>query len=203
MNKNRFLTFLFSLIPGCGLLYLGYMKKGSQVMLTAIAAGLLGGFFSSYSITILGVLFFLLLPVIWFYQMFDAMHTVARMKDQGVSLPEDDGFILPEKLTRFSPIQNRTIAKVIAAILIVVGAVSLASGVLNNLWHYPGIDHEVMRIISDAVRYNLVPAIVSIVLIVVGIRLLRGGKAKKAEVIDRLDEIDAVDEIGDKAGEQS
>ena len=32
MNKNRFLVFLFSLIPGAGQMYLGYMRRGICLM---------------------------------------------------------------------------------------------------------------------------------------------------------------------------
>ena len=183
MNKNRFLTFLFSLIPGCGLMYLGYMKKGLQIMLMFAAAGFMGFFFSSFHIGWIEGLFFLLLPVIWFYQMFDAMHTVARMKNQGIELPADDGFILPEKMIRFSPKQNRTVAKIAAGILILVGSFSLVIGVLNSLWRYPRLNQEILDIINSTIRYNLIPAIVSIILIIVGIRLLKGKKAAKTDDI--------------------
>jgi len=183
MKKNSFLTFLFSIIPGCGLMYLGYMKKGLQVMLTFAAAGFIGGFFTSYNIGWLQGFFFLLLPVIWFYQMFDAMHTVARMKNQGIELPADDGFYLPDKALRFSPTQNRTVAKIIAGILILVCSFSLLSGVLNSLWRYPRINQEILDIINSTIRYNLIPAIVSIILIIVGVKLLGGKKTVKTDDI--------------------
>ena len=180
MNKNRFLAFLFSLMPGCGLMYLGYMKKGLQIMLAFAAVSFIGGFFASYSMGWLGAFFFMLLPVLWFYQMFDAIHTVTRMKNQGVELPTDDGFYLPDKVLRFSAAHNRTGAKIIAGILIVTGSISLIMGVFNNLWRYPGIDDEVVRLINDTIRYNLAPAIISIVLIAVGVTLLKGDKKKKS-----------------------
>lgn len=181
MKKNRFLTFLFSLIPGCGLMYLGYMKKGLQFMLMFAAAGLVGGFFETFTIGWFGGLFFAILPAIWFYQMFDAMHTVVRMKNQEIGFPTDDGFIFPEKMNRFSPIQNRTAAKVVAGILILVGGLSLISGVLNSLWRYPIFDQEILGYVNSAIRYNLIPVIVSVLLIIAGIKLLKGGKAKKTD----------------------
>jgi hypothetical protein len=179
MQKNRFLTFIFSLIPGGGLMYLGYMKKGLQFMLMFTAAGLLGGFFIDLNTGWFAAMFLLTMPVIWFYQMFDAMHTVNRMKDQGVELPVDDGFIIPEKLSRFYPSQNRTVSRIIAGILILAGSVSLISNVVNNLWSFP-IRRDVLDAISG-VRHNIVPGIVSIILIVIGIKLLTGGKAKKTD----------------------
>jgi hypothetical protein len=56
------------------------------------------------------------------------------MINQGVELPEDDGFVLPDKLTKFSPAGNRTVSKVIAGVLIAAGSISLISNILNNLW---------------------------------------------------------------------
>ena len=178
MRKNRFLTFLFSLVPGCGLMYLGYMKKGLQIMAMTAVSIFLGAFFSSLHIGWFGAIFFAAIPIIWFYQMFDAMHTISRMKDQGVGLPEDDGFYLPEKLERFSPAQNRMAAKILAVSLIVIGCVSLVSGVLNNLWLYP-VNHQIVQVINTAIRNNLIPGIVSIILIIAGIKLLTGSKSKK------------------------
>lgn len=183
MSKNGFLTFLFSTIPGCGLMYLGYMKKGLQIMMMFAVAGFIGAFFASYQITWIGGIFWLLLPVIWFYQMFDAMHTVSRMKNQGIELPADDGFYLPDRMIRFSLAQNRTAAKIVAGILILVGSLSLITGVLNNLLRYSWIDHEILELINSAIRHNLIPAIVSIILIIAGIKLLKGGKVKKLDSI--------------------
>ena len=186
MKKNGFLTFLFSFIPGCGLMYLGYMKKGLQVMLTFAATGFIGGFFSSFHIGWIEGFFFLLLPVIWFYQMFDAMHTVARMKNQGIGLPADDGFYLPDKVLRFSPAQNRTAAKIIAGILILAGSFSLVIGVLDSLWQYPAFNQEILGIINNTIRFNLIPVVVSILLIIFGVRLLKGkNSAKTDDVYDK------------------
>ncbi|MCL1852478.1 MAG: hypothetical protein FWF88_05525 [Peptococcaceae bacterium] len=181
MNKNRFLTFLFSMVPGCGLLYLGYMKKGLQVMVMFAATVFMGGFFASYGIGWFGGLFFMFLPIIWFYQFFDAMHTVSRMKYQGIELPADDDFILPDRVLRLLPTQNRKVAKIAAGILILVGSLTLVSGVLNNLWRYPGFDQEVLHVINTAIQYNLIPAVISVLLILAGIRLLGGSRDKKTD----------------------
>ncbi|MCL2496889.1 MAG: hypothetical protein FWF04_05680 [Clostridiales bacterium] len=180
MKKTSFLTFLFSIIPGCGLMYLGYMKKGLQVMLMFAAAGFFGMFFSPYNISWLAGFFFMMLPIIWFYQIFDAMHTVVLMNRQGIDMPEDDGFYLPDKV-KFSLALNRTLAKIVAGILIVGGSLSLIMVSFSGLGYIPGLDLQMLKIINNLVRYNLIPAIVSIALIIAGIKLLRGKKAVKAD----------------------
>lgn len=67
MQKNSFLTFVFSFMPGCGHMYLGAMKKGTFLL----AAFWVVIFLSSW--LNLGLLM-ALLPVLWFYSFFDAMN---------------------------------------------------------------------------------------------------------------------------------
>lgn len=73
MKKNGFLTFMCSLVPGVGHMYLGMMRKGLGVM--SLFMGII-------AVTYLTGLDFLLfaLPVIWFYSFFDSMNL--RLKSQ-------------------------------------------------------------------------------------------------------------------------
>ena len=64
MEKNRFLVFLCSLIPGAGQMYLGLMRRGIAIMLSFVVMIAL-----SDMLRISLVL--LLLPVIWAYSFFD------------------------------------------------------------------------------------------------------------------------------------
>ena len=59
-KKNGFFTFICSLIPGAGEMYLGFMKEGVSIMSLAF---ILFGF--AACINIEPVLF--LIPIIWFY----------------------------------------------------------------------------------------------------------------------------------------
>lgn len=177
MKKSGFLTFTLSLIPGCGLMYLGYMKKGLQTMLMFAASCFMAYLFASLRYFEWIMVFFIsLLPVIWFYQMFDSMHSISRMKRQEIEVPSDDGFYVPQKITTLSPAQNPTMAKIVAAILILVGSFGLIFGILDNMYYL--FDDGMAGTIIDTVRNYLVPAIVSIVLIIAGIKLLKGSKAK-------------------------
>jgi hypothetical protein len=192
MNKNRFLTFVFSFIPGCGLMYLGYMKKGAQVMLAFTVSLFACIFFFDGSAEWMGALFFLPLPIIWFYQFFDAMHSAARMKAQGIELATDDGFYMFDHMTKFSLSGNRLLAQILAGFLILAGSVSLISGLLNYLRRFPRINQELLEAVNIALRYHLIPALVSVALIATGIWLLRGGKAKKQgeTTVKGLDDMD-------------
>ena len=66
-QKGKFLTFLFSLFPGAGQMYLGFMKMGGSIMM------LFWGIIGFGVLLNLGVLYFLL-PVIWCYSFFDAIN---------------------------------------------------------------------------------------------------------------------------------
>ena len=67
MKKSSFWTFVFSLFPGAGHMYLGLMKKGASLMLLFCLTIALSGFLNLSFLLIL-------LPVIWFYSFFDAMN---------------------------------------------------------------------------------------------------------------------------------
>lgn len=59
-KKNRLITFLWSLIPGAGEMYLGFMKRGACIM---------GAFWGLLALAgqLQLEIFLLLSPVIWFY----------------------------------------------------------------------------------------------------------------------------------------
>ncbi len=64
LDKSKFLTFIFSLVPGAGHMYLGYLKTGIIIMATFILL--------SYIVGLTGIsLFSIFLPVIWAYSFFE------------------------------------------------------------------------------------------------------------------------------------
>ncbi|MEW5783758.1 MAG: hypothetical protein AB1767_01530 [Bacillota bacterium] len=66
MNKSKFVTVIMSIVPGLGHLYLGWMERGMQFMIAF--------FFSLFLMEWLNIsLFAYMLPVIWFYSLFDAL----------------------------------------------------------------------------------------------------------------------------------
>lgn len=203
MFKNKFLTFLLSIIPGCGFMYLGYMKRGLQIMAMFIASSYLA--FAvvemfNYHYTFLAVFFILLLPLIWFYQMFDSMHRISLMKKSAIEVPDDDGFFFPQSMninvdvTTF--FKNRTFNKVIAVILIIVGSYSILTNVLRSLINITEryVIQEVFNSIYYGIEQYLIPTIISVVLVIVGIKLLRWQKPRNDFLIDDTNENDSGEE---------
>ncbi len=74
MKKNSLLTFIFSLFPGAGQMYLGYMKRGVSIML------LFGGSFTIASKYVQDLLAIVL--VMWAYSFFDTWNLRNNLKGE-------------------------------------------------------------------------------------------------------------------------
>lgn len=151
LNKKS-LTLALSVVPGAGHMYLGYQKKGLIIMGSF--------FFSIFFMGWLGISMLLfLLPLIWFYSFFDAMHIAdgsqEEIKNQALVLPE----IKPEW---------------VGIALVVIGVVILLEKIL-----YPFIDYSIRRFIQTSV--------VSLTFIIVGINMLIKNK-KSLAVNDEMEE---------------
>lgn len=160
MNKKT-LTLALSIIPGAGHMYLGYQSKGLIIM---------GAFFFSiFFMGWLGIsLLLFLLPLIWFYSFFDAMHLVDGSEEiinRELELPK----IKPEWL---------------GVGLIAIGIIIILERIL-----YPMIDYHIRRYIQTS--------IVSLIFIVVGFIILNKNKKTlsiKNEVENLEDDVVEEDE---------
>jgi len=192
MHKNKFLTFLFAVVPGCGHMYLGYMKRGVEYMAMFAASIYLAVVCTKYRFEAIGAIFLIVLPVIWLYQMFDAIHTVSQMRRMELEFPVDDGFFIPgishvANLKALDFFKKAKVAKTIAAILICIGVYALLSDLsrvisarfqIGEIEYY--VDEIYSRVFDLIIRY--IPSVaVSLLLIVGGIRLLAGNKSKGGE----------------------
>ena len=205
MKKNKFLTFVLAIIPGCGHMYLGYMKKGAQFMSMFTLVGFLTWVFtSSLNIQVISGFFMVLLPIIWFFQMFDSMHLILQMRRLEIEFPEDDGFFIPgvsniSNLDSLSFFKKPTVVKVIAFILIFIGVYTLFINVSGGVY---GVLIASIAKANSAIRnrysdvYNIImqyvpSVIISMILIIAGIRILwgnrKGKKNKKEEIFESIE----------------
>jgi hypothetical protein len=187
MHKNKFLTFLFSIIPGCGHMYLGYMKRGAEFMAMFAAAFYFMILFMNLwhrLFDTIGTIFVIMLPVIWLYQIFDSMHTIAQMRRLGIEVPLDDEFFIPgvsniSNLNALNVFKKRKVIKGFASILMCVGVYVLFTNIINGVF---GILRNsasaYMRIQYQNIYITIMdytpPAIISLLLIFAGIKLLKG-----------------------------
>lgn len=179
-KKNRFWLFVFSLIPGAGHMYIGFMKMGLSFMLGFfLACGVVG-------ITNIAVL--AVFPVtIYIYAFFHA-NNVGSLDDEAFAALEDEylfGFADMDysrfKLNR----KNRNIA---AVVFIILGICMLWNVGFDMLRDYMGWDNPVIRTLYYLVQNELPRAVIGIAVIWFGVSLLRGKKDAPVMQIEQKEE---------------
>ncbi len=140
LNKKS-ITLALSVIPGAGHMYLGYQKKGLIIM---------GAFFFSiFFMGWLGISMLLfLLPLIWFYSFFDAMHIADGSQEEITN----QLLVLPDVKPEW-----------IGFALIGIGVMIMLERILYLL-----INYEIRRYIQTS--------IVSLIFILLGIYMLMKNK---------------------------
>ncbi len=165
-KKKGFFTFLFSLFPGCGEMYLGFFKQGTCMMLSAfvliaISVGLDFG---------IPMLFF---PVLWFYS-FCHVHNMVALPDEEFYAIEDT-YLFIETGSSISNVWGKTnTRKVIGTILIVLGIASL----WNTLEYFLRdllSDYNIWNYLSPF--FHVFPQfIIGVIIVILGILLIKGKK---------------------------
>lgn len=171
-KKSGFLTFCFSLIPGAGEMYMGFMKQGLSIM----AVFWLVVFFASF--VDLGPMLFIL-PILWCYSFFN-VHNIRGMSDEEFYALEDDYiFHLDDALEKSKWKVKQT--NLLAAGLIIVGAAILWQYVRDVMsWFLPDIIY--WDIIDSVPRI-----IIAVLLIFSGIYLIKGKKKELDSEAGRQD----------------
>ena len=192
-KKRGFWTFCFSLIPGAGEMYLGFMKRGLSMMclflgwsMFCAAIGFQAGVF--------------LLPVIWFYSFFQ-VHNLVSLPDEEFYQQEDDFmFLHMDKIVGVDKWERGKV-KFLAAALIFIGGYTIVSTVWRSFWNaLPDWLYNELYVIRDGV-----PRIaISLILIAFGVYLIRGKKEKldkEPEVVYDMPYSSA--DVSGKAGERT
>lgn len=168
-KKNRFLTFCFSLMPGAGEMYMGFMKTGVSLMLLFFLIVIIAGWTQQAVIALLAV-------VIWFYSFFYANH-LASLSDEDFRQVNDEYFFGMDTLPGVKVIVERY-HTLIACILIFIGVCFLWSSLADLMY---GMLPESYRFIAKAMRRigNYVPSIlIGIAIIAGGIKMISGKKVE-------------------------
>lgn len=165
MNKNKFFTFLFSLIPGAGHMYYGLYKKGASLMLSFLLI-----IFLSVDLYMDMLLFFL--PVIWFFSFFQT-HDISKLSPEEFHQIKDH-WMIPESVDMKLIYRENTKYQIpIAVTLICIGIFLLGRNMTETFyWILPGRLQRIM----DTATWRIPQIIVSIVIIYIGIRLIIGKK---------------------------
>lgn len=165
MRKKRssFLTFVFSLLPGAGHMYLGFMKMGISLMSAF--------FFLIFVATWLDIspLLFLL-PVLWFFAFFDCLNRRSASDEEFALLDDNYLFSLDKLFSGGSSLLKKR--NLFAGILLLcLGLYILWNNLLHNLGRYFEIPNELYWSIEGATR-SLPQLLIGILIIFIGVRLI-------------------------------
>ena len=164
-DRSKFLTFVFSLLPGAGHMYMGFMKMGLSFM----AAFFFMIFLSSF-LDIGPILF--ALPLIWFYSFFDCMNK-RYSTDEEFLLLEDTYLFSLDELAKIDKGVFKKHGLFTGILLLFVGGYLIWNNIMHSLSRYMG--DEVYGAIYEITR--MAPQIIiGIVIITVGVRLIKGKK---------------------------
>lgn len=148
LSNRKIIAVALSIVPGAGHMYLGLLKQGAQFM-TAFFFFL---FMSSW--LHLEILVFIL-PVIWFYSLFDAYHL----------LEEESEGLRPDESPLFGWLEKHP--GWLGWSLIILGAVVILQKIVTPAFQFM-LDYNVRNYIQTG--------LVALVLIAGGIVLLKGSK---------------------------
>ena len=174
MKKNGILTLLFACIPGAGQMYQSYMKRGLS-LITMFCLFIILGSTTGLDALVVGCI------VVYMYSFFDTLNLRAQLAAE--KAPEDD------YLVHFDP-QDKRLArmmmdshKLVGWCLIAIGALIAYEQIIMNtlgdiLWRW-GQKAPVWRAIY-LVMDQLPEVVLCVALILCGIWLVRGPRAKKA-----------------------
>ncbi|MCI1931434.1 MAG: hypothetical protein LKJ13_07045 [Clostridia bacterium] len=188
MERSKFWTFVFALMPGAGEMYLGLKRRGTEIMFVFMSI-----FFFSAS---LSGLFAVFSAVIWFYSFFDTLDLGRLTNEERKKIP--DKFVFDFDDDTFESINKSVLKKkkVVGGILIFVGVYSLYTMFLRKFAYT-----YLSNFACDILRY--IPSVVLAVLIIIfGIYLLKNRnyentEDKHDEIIDDTKDDDKHDEIID------
>ena len=167
-KKSKFMTFIWSLIPGAGEMYLGFFRQGVSLMAVFFVLLGISGFLRLAFLAYLA-------PIVWFYSFFHA-NNLNSLSDEEFYAIEDDYLIHWNTLIHNQKLLKKH-RKLTAACLILFGAGILWSGLSRLFLQYLVPALNLTDEAMSAVYYitELIPqCAVAIAIIAAGIYLIRG-----------------------------
>lgn len=173
-KKSRFWLFIWSLVPGAGEMYLGFMKMGLSLMLGFALLIMVA------VITNLGAL--AVFPVVMYVFSFFHANNLGALNDAEFYGMKDEylfGMEGLDSLGKMGAGLSEKHRKIGAVVLIVIGIIMLWQTVFNILYDIFGWDY--LKAIYYFTRDDLPRIVIGIAIIWGGIVLIRGKKADYTE----------------------
>ncbi|MBW6411615.1 hypothetical protein [Clostridium weizhouense] len=167
-KKGKFLTFIFSMLPGAGHMYMGFMKIGLSFMSMFFFLIFLSSWIG------IGELLFIL-PLIWFYSVFDCANK-ASLNDNELLLLEDKYLFSIDKLVTLDKNIFEKRRLVIGIVLLFLGIYLVSDNILNIL--HPYISTEFGSVIRNFMR-KAPQIIIGVAIVTLGVKLIMGKKKER------------------------
>ncbi|MEA5050052.1 MAG: hypothetical protein VB021_01090 [Oscillospiraceae bacterium] len=164
-QRSKFWTFLFSLMPGCGQMYMGFMKRGLSLLGLFAAGCFFAALLNMGELTIF-------VAVVWFYAFFDALN-LGWLEPERFALVSDDYVRFDGKLR-----SEKALSKYGGIALVILGAAILWQNTFMRLLDSSELYHAnyLLYSVLHEIGYGMPRVAVSVLLIVCGIRLIRAKK---------------------------
>ncbi|MEG1984523.1 MAG: hypothetical protein RR009_04485 [Oscillospiraceae bacterium] len=173
-QKNKFLTFLFSLAPGCGQMFMGFMKRGISLLAVFICICAISSFINIYELMFVALL-------VWCYSFFDSLNLMSCTPDKFEQI-EDDFLIIGSDLNLgkaklFTGKFNRALG----ITLIVIGSYAIWSSIMHSLYNNFYGTYPVFAEIAYMLNSYLPRIAGSLIIIFIGISLIKHKKKETEE----------------------
>lgn len=191
-KKNSFFTFIFSLIPGAGQMYMGFMKRGLSLMSSFVMIIFFSVWLNAGPIMFIGL-------IAWFYSFFDTHNLRSTPNEEFYNL-KDEYILFPEFLKNKAHLEiQKRYRNIIAIALIVIGFTIL----WNNVYYIFGsiMPYYIREMLYSFGRY-IPQLIIGISIILFGFYLIRGKKQElyHEEMQPRITELINNENTGDIDG---
>lgn len=172
-RKSRFLTFVFSMLPGAGHMYMGFMKIGVSFMSVFFFLIFLSSWLN------IGPLLYIA-PLIWFYSFFDCTNRM-NLNDDELLLLEDKYLFSVDKLAKLDKdiFEKRRLA--VGVICLFLGVYLVIENIMSILEPY--IPYELRRFIIYDLMRDIPKVIIGVAIVTLGIKLIKG-KKMESEIDD-------------------
>ena len=180
-KKSRFWLFIWSLVPGAGHMYLGFMKMGISLMLGFMIL------IAVADLTNLGVL--AIFPVAMYIYSFFHANNLGALNDAEFYSVRDQYLFGMEGLDSIEKVRigiSQKYRKIAAVVMIVIGVIMLWNMVFDLFVDIYGWNNYYVRQINNFMSYRMPRAVIAVAVIWIGISLIRG---KKVEYIEEEQDI--------------
>ncbi|MEG2732506.1 MAG: hypothetical protein RR930_03810 [Clostridium sp.] len=167
-KKGKLMSFMWSLIPGAGEMYLGFFKQGSSLMTLFFVLLGVSGFLNLSFLAFLS-------PIVWFYSFFHT-NNLNSLPDDEFYAQGDDYIIHWSDLTA-NKVLIQKYRKLLAGCLIFFGVSVLWSNFSRLLFGYifpilnlSDMGERLVRFIANSIPQS----VVAIAIIILGIYLIKG-----------------------------